>query len=44
VSTSFHAIELAKAWLLKQGLDWQLPEAEWQVEDDSLAPTIDLPF
>jgi hypothetical protein len=39
------AIELAKAWLLEQGLDWRLPEAEWHVEDDGEeSPTIELPF
>jgi hypothetical protein len=39
-----HAIELAKAWLSEQGMDWRLPETEWQIEDDSLAPSIELPF
>jgi hypothetical protein len=39
-----HAIELAKTWLLGQGLDWRLPEAEWHVEDNSTASTIGLPF
>jgi hypothetical protein len=38
------AIALAKAWLQAQGVDWHLPEAEWQDDDGESAPKIDLPF
>jgi hypothetical protein len=39
------AIDLAKAWLLEQGLDWRLPENEWYVEDDGEESSmIELPF
>lgn len=34
------AIELAKHWLAEQGIDWYLPENEWQANTSSF----DLPF
>jgi hypothetical protein len=36
------AIDLAKQWLVGQGIDWNLPESEWQEKANTNA--FDLPF
>jgi hypothetical protein len=38
------AIELTKQWLAEHNIDWRLPESEWQIENVTIAPPIELPF
>jgi hypothetical protein len=42
IARETEAIELAKQWLVEQGINWHLPESEWQEQTNT--KSFDLPF